>query len=311
MTSPTLLVTTLSLLLFSLGGPLEGYKEIDVATGKLFWRGWSEEDRREVIEELPRVLAAVETKLQAKLEATFTTILVPGSLELRHLVEAMSGKLLDARWVLGVALPEARMLVIRGDVPMGWESFRTTLVHEVAHLVLHRRLSTRLPRWFDEGASIWLSGSILTGEDEAYLSLLARVGGLYLLEDLEREFPGGHLPTSTAYRQSSYFVSYLVDRFGPESIPRLLVEFERGKSMAEALRKVSGASLIELERAFEGWAISRQSLAFALASVVNVWTFASLLALLAIARYALRRRKRLRELAKEDPGSSPNVEAPM
>src|SRR5262245_54542603 len=94
--SPAPIATALSLLLSSPGGPLEGYKEIDVPTGKLFWRGWTEEDLRALTDQLPRVLAAVETRLETKLEATFATILVPGSLELRNLVEKMSGKLLDA-----------------------------------------------------------------------------------------------------------------------------------------------------------------------------------------------------------------------
>jgi hypothetical protein len=290
--------------LLSSSGPLEGYKELDAPTGKLFWRGWSEEDRLQVIKELPQVLATVERRLQATLESPFTTVLVPGHFELRRMVEQMSGKLPDSQWVLGVALPAARVLVIRGDVPLGWGTFHATLTHEVAHLVLHRRLSSRIPRWFDEGVATWLSGAQLTSDDEAYLALLARVGGLYLLEDLESSFPGGHLPTSTAYRQSHYFITYLVERHGSEAVPRLFRDFESGKSVDGALQGLTGVSLTDLERAFEGWAASRRSLVAAMASVVSIWTVAALLAVLAIARYSLRRRKRLLELGGDEAGSS-------
>jgi len=287
--------------LLTVAGSFDGYDLEVIPSGNLYSRGWDESNRRRVIWLLPKVLADLEQRLGRKLNRSFTTVLTPDGFELERLVEEWSGSPLPAHTVLGVALPAHSMLFVRGGYSFAADAFETTLIHEVAHLVIHRKKRARIPKWCDEGVATWASGFSLSAEQESYLSLLARVGSLYPLESLERRFPRAHTPTTIAYQQSYLLVTYLSARYGPESIPRLLDLFEEGAKTADALQTVTGIPLDRMEEDFHGWVLARRSLLGALASIVNLWTISALLALAAIARIWLRSRRRLAAMREAEP----------
>ena len=285
-------------------GQFDGYNEESIPTGQLFWKGWPIEDRLVVKSLLPRALAAAEERLERKLGRPFTTVLVPDGFELRRVVERMSGSAPSPHAVLGVALPGPGVLVIKGGYLPALEPLSVTVGHEVAHLVIHRSLQARIPRWLDEGIATWLTRPGLPDADEAYLSFLARVDGLYRLESLELRFPDAHELSSVAYQQSFLFISYLTVKIGQDAVPRLLDLMEEGASSGSALRKLTGVPLKDLETEFQGWVAARRTLGTALSSVFNLWTVCALLALAAIGRYWLRRRRRMAGMAAEE-GETP------
>lgn len=296
--------------LLTVAGPFDGYDREVLPSGNLYSRGWEESGRAQVIRMLPRVLADLEHLLGRKLDHPFTTVLTPDGFELERLVQEWSGSPLPSQ-VLGVALPAHAMLFVRGGYSSSMGSFETTLIHEVAHLVIHRKRQARIPRWFDEGVATWASGFSLSAEQESYLSFLARVGSLYRLESLEHRFPRAHTPTTIAYQQSYLLITYLAERYGQESIPRLLDLFEGGASTTVALETIVKISADRLEEDFQSWVLRRRSLLGALASVVNLWTVSALLALAAIARIWLRSRRRLASMGDEadlDAGGTGGVE---
>lgn len=290
-------------------GPFEGYTEEAIPTGRLRSLGWPVDDRLAIVRSLPAALARVESALGRSLGRPFTLVLVPGERELRRLVERLAGKPLDQEGVLGVAIPRAGVIVLARAAPMTSDRDETTLLHEVAHLVIHRYPETVVPRWFDEGAAMWASAGAPSAEEEAYLSLLARMGALYSLESLDIRFPRLHDVASVAYGESLLLVRFLEERCGPGSIPALLDRFEAGIATRLALEQMTGLPLVDLEKAFHGWVAGRQPVLRALASVVSIWTVSGLLALLAIVRYRSRRRRALEALGgsdTEDPGAAPS-----
>jgi hypothetical protein len=285
-------------------GSFEGYDQEIIPTGNLYSRGWEPSARARVIRILPKVLSDLEQLLGRRLNRSFTTVLTPDGYELERLVKAWSGSSLPAHTVLGVALPTQSMLFVRGGYSFRADAFETTLIHEVAHLVIHRKKGARIPKWCDEGAATWASGASLSAEEESYLALLARVGSLYRLESLERRFPQAHTPTTIAYQQSYLLVTYLSERYGPESIPRLLDLFEEGAQTSGALQAVAGIPLHQIEQEFRSWVLARRSLLAALSSIVNLWTISALLAIAAIFRLWIRSRRRLaamREAERTEP----------
>src|SRR5687767_3068996 len=74
------------------GQPLDGFREEEASTGKVYWRGWSDEDRREVLDLLPMTLSRIESRLGRRFEGSFTTILVPDGFELRRVAERLLGE---------------------------------------------------------------------------------------------------------------------------------------------------------------------------------------------------------------------------
>ncbi|MBI4601098.1 MAG: hypothetical protein HY721_03970 [Planctomycetes bacterium] len=286
-------------------GPFEGYREEPFAAGKLLVRGWPEEARAWAAREIPRALARVEGRLGRTLGRQLTAVLVPDGFELRRIVERLSGKRLSPETTLGVALPEATLLLLRWERPLGAEPLDTVLAHEVAHLVVRRSPRAAVPRWLDEGLASWASGKHVSRQDDAQLSLLARVDGLYTLRTLEREFPEGETPGSVAYLQSHLFVVYLVERWGDGVVPRILDELESGAPSARALEAATAVEQTSLEREFGLWAAARCSLLGALARTLSLWTLVGLLALGAVGRYVAVRRRRLERLDPAGPALGP------
>ena len=91
------------------------------------------------------------------------------------------------RWGAALAFPGSRTILLRADA--GDPS--RTLRHELAHLVLHERVRTRVPRWFDEGYAALAAGEWdrVCGALELNLSV-ARGGGARLSTSLDGALRG-------------------------------------------------------------------------------------------------------------------------
>lgn len=288
---------------------LDGYDRGEAATGPVFSRGWSAEDRAGVCALLPAALSEAEDRLGRRLGRPFTTVLAADRYGLERLADRLGIELRDPGAVLGLAVPGYELLLLReGNLP-GHGSFRATLAHEVAHLIIHRDPRATVPRWFDEGAAQWVAGQRLSPDDEAYLSLLARIGALYPLRRLATSFPSGLETTSTAYRQSLLLMEFLLQRRGPEVLPRLLDLFEGGAGTTAALEAVLGSPLETIERDFGAYAAARSSWLLAVSSVIGLWTVISLLALVAVVLHLVRRQRRMREMAREEAREETREEA--
>ncbi len=276
------------------GGHFKNYDRTDIATGALYSWGWSRADVERLGRTIPVALGIVEGKLGKSLERDFISVLTPDSAEFRRVVEKVSGGVKVAETVVGVAMPHARTLVIRGG-PSVYAGFEETLYHEIAHLVIHEGRSEPVPRWLDEGAAMWASDHRLTPADEAYVALLARLDQLYTLESLADRFPATHKSTSTAYMQSLLFIRFLVENHGTDVVHRLLTQVSRDNA-GEVLSELAAMPIEELEGKFADWVASRTSIMWPLFALWNIWTAAALLAIVAIIRSRIRRRRTLRRL---------------
>ena len=79
----------------------------------------------------------------------------------------------------------------------------------------------------------------------------------------------------------------------------VLASLER-RELREALSELTGETVGDLEMHFSSWLISRRALFWSLLGFVNLWTVAALLAIVAIVRSVLRRRRLLRTLEDEE-----------
>jgi len=311
--STTILLTALILLPLDIrsAGVFEGYHEETAPTGKVYWRGWGAAERRIVLDLLPDAVASAESRLKRSSAGPFTTVLVPDGYALRREADRLLGVegALPRGWdVAGVAFPGPRVLMVRGDFLPGADSFSRTLEHEVAHLVIHGKPGARIPLWFDEGVATWIADPVLSSEAESSMSLLARLDALFPLSSLDTRFPGAHDPASIAYRQSLLFITYLVEKHGEQVLPELLDLFEKGLGTGEALEAVTSRPASEVESEFAAWVVRRASLFQALLSAISLWTIAALLAVAAVVRYRIRRRRRMDSLGDGPPPDDPPPE---
>jgi len=290
-------------------GLVSGYRRDVGPWGTVYYRGreWTEADRSRAADAVSGGLKRVEARIGRSRGRPFTVVLTPDQREFARIFKALTSRR-PRRWIAGVAFPSRDLLLVAGDslsvLKRPADRPSAVLEHEIAHLVIHARRGARIPRWFDEGVAMWAAHQSLLPGDEAFLSGLARIGALYRLEALDEEIPRTQDLASIAYQQSFLVVEWLALSQGPSVIGDLLELLQNGTAFPEALERRTGYTISDLEKRFFRWLKSKRSFLEVVASVVNLWTLVTLLALVAIARAVIRRRRLLRKMEEEE-GADP------
>lgn len=186
---------------------------------------------------------------------------------------------------------EGRIVVVLsrcGRYPFG--DPRQTLVHEVSHVILYRALGRRVPRWFDEGLAMRMSGEWgFSDEWNAALALREVARGRWRIEQMEADFARGEGAVRRSYALAKGFVR---DLFPDEaSLSLFLEEARRQRSFERAFALRFGRSP---ETAFQAWAKNLPwwgEWVVVLGSPGFLWTLILILFFAAVVA-ALRRRRR-------------------
>jgi hypothetical protein len=175
-------------------------------------------------------------------------------------------------------------------------TLRSTLKHEICHLLLHRHIDgERLPRWLDEGLCQWVSdgiADIIINPKGSQLNKAIIRGRFIPFRILEGGFPRDQAYLMLSYEQSKSFVDYMIDRFGFSDLLVILHRMERGEDVHGAFLEVFHVSLDELEVDWQK-TIERKTPWLAHASYYMyeiLFGFTALLAMLAFIKMILRKR---------------------
>lgn len=198
-------------------------------------------------------------------------------------------------WAGGVAIPELRRIVLPAyPTPRAPEEDRAVILrHEIAHLVLHRRVPGFVPRWFDEGYAQVASGG-WDVESAWQLRIAIATGGAPPLDSLNLDWPGGEQQAQLAYLLSATAVDYLRRRGGERGLELLFDNWRREGEMERALRVTYGITLGQFEDEWRHDVRTRYGWLLALSSVTLVWLLAAGVVLVA---WIPRRRRNRRKLA--------------
>ncbi len=152
-------------------------------------------------------------------------------------------------WAAGIVLEAGRTILLEKSYVMDLAQARSLIRHELAHVLLDRRLRGGLvPRWFHEGyaqefAAEWEMGTLWR------LARAAWTGSAIPLGELERRFPGTGPRAQLAYAESQAAVQEL--RKDPEAWAHLLELLESDLPFAEALRRSRGEGLAAFTLRFD------------------------------------------------------------
>jgi hypothetical protein len=206
-------------------------------------------------------------------------------------------------WALAIAHTKRRGIVV--DVartgPLLDNNLLLTLRHEVCHLALgqvEKESGRELPLWFHEGVAVRLTGMRHFANRDTF-EVAAAHRKLLPLAQLEQRFPADAQAAELAYQESESFVNFLTARCR-DSLAALIAELKKGSEFAQAVQRVSGASLAELERQ---WHDSFRS---SHPWILTLWKALSLFAVLAFCTVVvyfigrLRNRRRIRDWKKEE-----------
>lgn len=131
----------------------------------------------------------------------------------------------------------------QGENPSNWEA---TLWHEFCHVVTLNKTNNKMPRWLSEGISVYeerqadptWGQTINPRYREMMLSPeltpVSELSGAFLS-------PKSPLHLQFAYYESSLVVEFLVEKYGLETLQRILVDLGVGMPINDALARYAGS----------------------------------------------------------------------
>ncbi len=133
--------------------------------------------------------------------------------------------------------------------PYNWAR---VLKHEYVHIITLQQTKFNIPHWFTEALAV--TSEEIPRPASWNKLLLERVpkGQLWTLKNLNNGFtrPQNANDWTFAYCQSRLYARYLIEKYGQETIPKLLDLYRKGKQTPEAIPQVTGVTLVEFEKGY-------------------------------------------------------------
>lgn len=131
----------------------------------------------------------------------------------------------------------------------------STLWHEFTHVITLEMTDHRIPRWFSEGLSVYEERHAKEGwGDKWSLQNLKAVkdGRFVKIKDLDAAFthPKGPDGVPVAYFQASMVCDFVDEKFGFETILKMLSQYKDGASTVDVLQRVLKLTPADFDRAF-------------------------------------------------------------
>ncbi len=174
--------------------------------------------------------------------------------------EAFSVRTTGSPWIGTVGASTGRVIALcapreAGKTTMGAFNWSQVLRHEFTHTVTLAATDNRIAHWMTEGLAVLEERSPLRWEWVPMLYHAVKEKTLFGMEDLTWGFvrPKRPMDRQLAYAESFWICKFIQEENGHESILKLLAEFKRGKSQAEAFQTVLGKSLSQFQGEFFRW----------------------------------------------------------
>ena len=216
--------------------------------------------------------------------------------------EAQPGRTSIPLWVIGVAYPAEKIIVLRS--PRVVKGSRIDVVdvfaHEFSHIALGRALAgVTVPVWLNEGLAMYEARE-WTFSRISILTRAALMDRLIPLPILTLSFPAEAGPAELAYAEGFMFVSFLINKVGQEAFQRMIRDYTRYGDLEGALRRGTGMNIVELEERWLVYLKLRVSWIPIITSVSTLWFITALIFVYGYARKQRQAERRLKEMEKEE-----------
>ena len=217
------------------------WKEITNGKITILWYTGNDVFAEELMSTVKQALVRLEEYTGAILEKPVRLYVYANSNDLK---DAM---VFPQEWTGGVAFTRHGIIAI-GIEPDNLEWGKSAIAHELTHLVIHQMTFNpygELPTWLDEGLAMNAEGDL--GEFfSKFLKLAADEDQLITVRSLSSPFSAFAEESALSYAQSYSIVKFLVDGYGSDKMFELLNVFAEGNGSDEALLKVYGFDMDEL-----------------------------------------------------------------
>lgn len=201
-------------------------------------------------------LMASAEKVLAKLrEDTGATLVRPVELYIYANYNDLIGAMINPQeWTGGVAFSRYGIIIIGiAQDRLSWG--KGAVAHELTHLVISQMTSNPyndLPTWLDEGLAMYTEG-VLGPEYVSYLNKAIANNSLISVRSLASPFSANSAQSYLSYAESFTVVDFLISKYGQEKMLELLLTFKGGSSYDDALKKVYGFDMDELNSLWQSY----------------------------------------------------------
>jgi TRAP-type C4-dicarboxylate transport system permease small subunit len=195
----------------------------------------------------PRVKADLEEKTGWSVNFTPGVVLIR---ENRLFLQSAGSELVTAYAVPG------RDLIVIDFAKMDRTPFdlQATLEHELCHLLVHRMVSSDIPRWLDEGVAQWASGGIadIINPGEKDILRQAVISHTIIpLDALSAAFPSQPRDFILAYQESRSFIDFIVHGYGADKLRAVLHAMADHRTLPDALSAVLSVNIEALQEKWQ------------------------------------------------------------
>ncbi|MBE0425092.1 MAG: hypothetical protein IBX72_00380 [Nitrospirae bacterium] len=253
-------------------------------------------------ERIARELAGIYPTVRAELESTIgwevDFIPVVAILNERETLR----KITSSSLIIALAIPDRNLIIIDSSrvYPEPF-TLRTTIKHELCHLLLHRNIKKEnLPRWLDEGVCQWTSdglAEIMMDNKENIIMKAVISDRLINIHEL-KTFPNDEKALLLSYQQSKSLVEYIIREFGKSNLLQLLGYLQEDYPLEEAVWKSFSVTTSELEKNWQAHLKRKYTMFYYFSQ--NIYIILFLLAALATFYGFIRMWKRKKAYVDED-----------
>jgi tetratricopeptide (TPR) repeat protein len=173
--------------------------------------------------------------------------------------DAFSVRTTGSPWIGTVGASTGRVIALvsprAGKQTLGTFNWSQVLRHEYTHTVTLSMTDNRIPHWFTEGLAVWEEHSPLRWEWVPMLYNAVKEHELFTMDKLTWAFVRPRKPTDRqlAYAQSFWICTYLEEKYGHDSILKMLDLYRQGFSQEEVFPKAINLSMDDFYDSFVKW----------------------------------------------------------
>lgn len=163
-----------------------------------------------------------------------------------------SARMTGMPWIQTIGASTGMIVALSSPTSREPYNWARVVKHEFSHVLTLQRTNFNIPHWFTEALAVRTEGNVFP--DQWRRSLLNRRenGKLFTLETVNNGFqrPKNGDDWAHAYCMSRLYARYMEEKYGAESLFKLVAAYQKGLKTPAAVREVFGVSLAEFEKGF-------------------------------------------------------------
>jgi hypothetical protein len=163
-----------------------------------------------------------------------------------------SGKLTGSENIVGFY--DGDITIPFGSVSSFRESTVAILTHELTHAIVAQASSDNAPRWFQEGVARRME--LVEHQENIFHRSSGQLFPAITLLDATLQGSIDPQAVDQAYVIAATLIRFFEDRYGADSVNRMIASFRGGADSDETLMTVTGKTFAELDVEFRAWGLT-------------------------------------------------------